>query len=421
MRTKYKEIYPWLLVGLLWGVGFLNYLDRQMFATMQPAMSIDITALQSAEKFGFLMGIFLWVYGFMSPIAGVIADKVNRKWLIVASLFVWSGVTFGMGYATTYHQLYILRALMGISEALYLPTGLALIADFHREKTRSLAIGIHLTGLYIGSALGGFGATIAAAYSWHFTFHTFGIVGMAYALVLIIFLRESKTHNPDQAESSQQKKPPLLKGFAVLFTNISFWVILLYFAVPSLPGWATKNWLPTLFSHSLNMPMAKAGPLSTITLAASSLVGVLAGGRISDKWVQKNVKGRVYTGAIGLGLTIPGLLFLGFGHNIASLMAAGICFGIGFGMFDANNMPILCQFVSAKYRATAYGVMNMVGVFFGAFITDFLGKATDAGHLGRDFSVLGGIVLIALIVQITCLNPKVNDFDDLPEVEEQPA
>src|SRR5690625_1987931 len=337
---KNKKIYPWVLVGLLWGVGLLNYLDRQMLATMQPAMAIDIKDLQSATKFGMLMGVFLWIYGFMSPVAGIIADKVNRKWLIVGSLFVWSGVTYGMGYATTYHQLYVLRAIMGVSEALYLPTGLALITDFHREKTRSLAIGIHMTGLYLGSALGGFGATVAAAYTWHITFHTFGLIGMGYALILILFLHEYKGHSGaiSGATGTQQKKPPFLKGLAVLFTNTAFWVILFYFAVPSLPGWATKNWLPTLFSRNLDMPMATAGPLSTITLAASSFVGVIFGGWLSDKWVQKNLRGRVYTGAIGLSLMIPGLLFLGFGHNIVALMGAGICFGIGFGIFDANNM-----------------------------------------------------------------------------------
>src|SRR5699024_9337557 len=157
-------------------------------ATMQPAMAVDIEALQSATQFGLLMGIFLWIYGFMSPVAGVIADKVNRKWLIVASLFVWSGVTFGMGYATTYHQLYILRAIMGVSEALYLPTGLALIADFHKKKTRSLAIGIHMTGLYLGSALGGFGAPVAEAYTWIMIIHTFVWIVMREDHIFIVFL-----------------------------------------------------------------------------------------------------------------------------------------------------------------------------------------------------------------------------------------
>ncbi len=129
-------------------------------------MEGDIAELQSAANFGRLMAIFLWIYGLMSPVAGMIADKVNRKWLIVGSLFVWSGVTFTMGYATNFSQLYWLRAIMGVSEALYIPAGLSLIADFHTSKTRSLAVGIHMTGLYMGQALGGFGATVAAAYSW---------------------------------------------------------------------------------------------------------------------------------------------------------------------------------------------------------------------------------------------------------------
>lgn len=410
---SYKKTYPWILVALLWGVGLLNYLDRQMLATMRPSMQADIHELQLAANFGYLMGIFLWIYGWMSPVAGIVADKINRKWLIVGSLFVWSGVTVGMGYAGSFRQLYWLRAVMGISEALYIPAALAMIADFHEKKTRSLAIGIHMTGLYLGSALGGFGATIAAAYSWHATFHSFGIIGIVYALVLIIFLKEKKGHAAFPV-AGQNKKPPLLQGLAVLFTNLSFWIILFYFAVPSLPGWATKNWLPTLFSQHLNMPMAKAGPLATITIAASSFAGVISGGILSDRWIQRNIRGRIYTGAIGLGLMIPALLLLGFGHTLFNLVAAGICFGVGYGMFDANNMPILCQFVSAKHRATAYGVMNMVGVFSGAFITDLLGKATDQGHLGRDFALLAVVVAAMLIIQLAFLRPVANDFDENP-------
>ncbi len=408
---KENKNYKWVVVGLLWVVALLNYLDRQMLATMRPSMQMDIRELQSATNFGYLMGIFLWVYGIMSPISGIIADKVNRKWLIVGSLFVWSAVTYGMGLATTFDQVFWLRACMGVSEALYIPAGLSLIADYHQQKTRSLAVGIHMTGLYVGQALGGFGATVAAAYTWHFTFHSFGITGIIYSVVLMLFLREKNVFATENKKPDQQKVP-LLKGLVVLFSNISFWVILFYFAVPSLPGWATKNWLPTLFAQNLHIPMREAGPLSTITIAGSSFLGVIFGGILSDKWVQKNVRGRIYTSAIGLGLTIPSLLLLGFGHSLFNVITAGLFFGVGFGMFDANNMPILCQFVSAKYRATAYGLMNMAGVFFGAYITDLLGRSSDAGHLGRDFAMLAGIVLIALIIQVSFLRPKVNDFRD---------
>ncbi len=409
-----RGIYPWVLVGLLWVVALLNYMDRQMLSTMKPSMQVDIAELQSATSFGYLMAIFLWIYGFMSPVSGIIADKFNRKWLIVGSLFVWSGVTFLMGYATTFHQLYWLRAIMGVSEALYIPAGLSLIADYHSSKTRSLAIGIHMTGLYMGQALGGFGATIAAEFSWQRAFHSFGIVGIVYSLVLIFFLQEKKESAAvEETDTIKIKnKASFFKGFGLLLTNISFWVILFYFAVPSLPGWAVKNWLPTLFAQNLNIDMATAGPISTITIAASSFLGVIFGGILSDRWVQKNIKGRIYTSAIGLGLTIPSLILIGFGHSLFNVIGAAFCFGFGFGMFDANNMPILCQFVSSKYRATAYGLMNMTGVFFGAFITDWLGKSTDAGNLGKDFAMLSGIVLAALVIQLYFLRPKVNDFVD---------
>jgi MFS family permease len=411
---NHSKKYPWIVVALLWVVALLNYMDRQMLSTMKPSMQIDIHELQTAANFGYLMAIFLWIYGFMSPLSGIIADRVNRKWLIIVSLFVWSVVTFTMGYATTFNQLYWLRALMGVSEALYIPAGLSLIADYHSSKTRSLAIGIHMTGLYMGQALGGFGATIADKFSWQQTFHSFGIVGIVYSVVLILFLREKKVFaNTNTTETiSLKEKTPLLKGLGLIFTNISFWIILFYFAVPSLPGWGVKNWLPTLFAQNLGIDMSKAGPISTITIAASSFLGVIFGGILSDKWVQKNLRGRIYTSAIGIALTIPALLLIGYGHSLFHVIGAAFCFGFGFGMFDANNMPILCQFVSSKYRATAYGLMNMVGVFAGAFITDLLGKSTDKGNLGKDFAMLAGIVLVALIIQLTFLRPKANDFAD---------
>ena len=412
-----KTYYPWVVVGLLWVVALLNYMDRQMLSTMKSAMMVDIIELESAANFGRLMSIFLWIYGFMSPVAGMIADRVNRKWLIVCSLFVWSFVTLMMGFCTDFNQIYYLRALMGISEALYIPAGLSLITDYHQEKTRSLAVGIHMTGLYLGQALGGFGATVASRYGWEQAFFTFGLIGIGYALVLILFLHDKKNEEqPARAVAQPLQEHPVrgaIKGLGVIFNTFAFWIILLYFTTPSLPGWATKNWLPTLFSENLSLDMAQAGPLSTITIALASFCGVIIGGVLSDKWVQCDVRGRVYTGAIGLALTIPALLLLGFGDSFPMIVGGGLCFGLGFGIFDANNMPILCQFISPRYRATAYGLLNMTGVFAGAAITDFLGRSTDAGNLGHDFAMLAGVVLVALVIQLIFLRPKVdNKLDD---------
>lgn len=412
---KTKKFYPWLVVALLWVVALLNYMDRQMLSTMQGAMKLDIVELQKAEAFGALMAVFLWIYGIVSPFAGVVADRVSRKKLVVGSLFVWSAVTYLMGYASDFTQLYWLRALMGVSEALYIPSALSLIADWHEGKSRSLAIGIHMTGLYVGQAVGGFGATIAATFSWHSTFYWFGIIGIAYSVVLALLLHDKPKAAAAVAASPNpatlMKKESLWRGLSVVLSTWAFWVILIYFAVPSLPGWATKNWLPTLFADSLGLDMAQAGPMSTITIAASSFVGVLLGGVLSDKWVLRNIRGRIYTSAIGLGMTIPALILLGFGHSVVAVVGAGMLFGIGFGMFDANNMPILCQIISAKYRATAYGIMNMVGVFAGAAVTQLLGKWTDGGNLGMGFAVLGGIVIVALVLQLACLRPTSDNVE----------
>lgn len=411
MNNKSK-IYPWIVIALLWVVALLNYMDRQMLSTMREAIMVDIQELEMAANFGRLMAIFLWIYGFMSSISGIIADRLSKKWLIVGSLAVWSSVTYLMGLVSDFDHLYILRAIMGVSEALYLPAALALIAEYH-NKTRSLAVGIHMTGLYMGQALGGFGATLAVMYSWQQTFHWFGIIGVVYSIILAIFLKDAPKTEPIIAPivKSKPKSNPL-QGVGLLITNISFWIILIYFCVPSLPGWATKNWLPTLFSESLSIDMSQAGPLSTITIAAASFVGVLFGGFLSDRWILKNLRGRIYTSAIGVGLLIPALLLIGFGTSLLPVVGGAICFGVGFGMFDANNMPILCQFVSQRYRATAYGIMNMAGVFAGALITSILGKSMDNGNLSSDFALMGGVVFLVLIIQLMFLRPKVANMED---------
>ncbi len=399
--------YPWILVGLLSFVAMLNYMDRQMIATMRPSMQIDIAELKQAANFGRLMAVFLWVYGLMSSLSGMIADRFNRKWLIVGSLFVWSGVTLAMGFANDFETLYALRALMGFSEALYIPAGLSLIADHHSEKTRSLAIGLHMTGIYLGQAFGGFGSVVSAAMSWQMTFFIFGGIGILYALILLFFIQEKTEINSDRFVRKKSESSFLsdIIGLRKLFSNFSFWIIILYFAIPSLPGWAIKNWAPTLFSETLAIDMTKAGPMAAISISLSSLLGVVVGGYISDRWVQKNNRGRIFTGAIGLALTIPSLLLLGFGTSLVYYMSAAVLFGFGFGMFDTNNMPIVCQFVDPRQRATAYGFLNTAGICMGAISTDFLGRSTDAGNLGRDFAVLALVVFLVLILQLAFLRP----------------
>lgn len=413
MNLSQKKFYPWLVVALLWVVALLNYMDRQMLSTMRDAMAVDISDLESKVMFGKIMAAFMWIYGLMSPISGIVADRVSRKWLIVISLAVWSTVTLLMGYASTYDEIYWLRAAMGVSEALYIPAALSLIADYFTGKQLSLAVGIHMTGLYMGQAVGGFGAFVAAHLSWQSTFHWFGIVGIVYAFVLMLFLSEKRTVAATGQQTAQTSLGSMLRenltaisrSLGMLLTCVAYWAILFFFATSSVPGWATKNWLPTLFADSLGIDMVWAGPVATITIAFASFIGVMVGGPMADRWSRKHLKGRIYTSSIGLALMIPSLVLMGYGTSLVAAVGAGILFGFGYGLFDANNMPILCQFVASRSRGTAYGIMNMSGLFIGAIATNVLGTLADKGLMGVGFVFMAGALVLALLAQLFVLKP----------------
>ncbi|MDE7125973.1 MAG: MFS transporter, partial [Muribaculaceae bacterium] len=235
---------------------------------------------------------------------------------------------------------------------------------------------------------------------------------VAYAVVLAVMLHEKRHKAPVTSAKSPgtaSNKEKMWKTFAIIFTNVAFWIILFFFASSSLPGWAIKNWLPTLFSDTLNLTPSEAGPLATITIAAASFVGVMIGGPLSDRWVLRNIRGRIYTSAIGLGMMVPALVCIGLGHNLFAAIGAALLFGVGYGMFDANNMPILCQFIPAHQRASAYGIMNMTGVLAGAVVTSVLGSWAAEGNLGLGFALMGVILVIALALQLFALRPSTDD------------
>ena len=384
----------WRVVALLWPVALLNYLDRQMLSTMGLSLKADIAELNNAEAFGQLLSIFMWVYAWCSPLGGLLADRLNRKWLIIGSLAVWSAVTLLMGQAQGFRQLYWLRAVMGLSEAFYIPTALALIADYHRGSTRSLAVGIHMSGIYMGQALGGVGGWMAEAISWRAAFVSCGAVGVAYAGVLMFFLRD-KEREPDGSNVASTPS-----GGSVNW--LGFGILLLCFSLPSLPGWAVKNWLPTLLQDRFELAQAPSGLWATITNAGAGFVGVLLGGRLADWWQQRHPRGRTWTSALGLLLTVPALAGLGLAPAFGQAIACTALFGLGFGMFDANNMPILCQLAPARFRATGYGVMNFVGISAGAYLTPFLGRLKDRGvPLAEGFALCAVPALLAAVLMFS--------------------
>jgi MFS family permease len=331
--------YAWAVVALLWPVAMLNYLDRQMVSSIRASIRADIPSIANDRDFGTLMAVFMWVYAFLSPVGGYIADKFNRRRTVIASLFVWSAVTWATGHAHTYSQMLAFRATMGISEAFYIPAALALITEFHTGTTRAKAVGIHQSGIYAGLALGGVGGYIAQTSSWRNCFTWFGLAGVIYALVLIVALRDA----PHSEEAHQAKKNvTVAETMTALWSKPAFWILVIYFTLPAIAGWVTKNWLPTFLTDTFDLKEGPAGLSATGYIQIASFIGVVLGGVLADWWMRRTARGRIYTSALGVLLLVPALLGLGYAWSLAAAIGFMILFGLGWGFFDCNNMPILC-------------------------------------------------------------------------------
>lgn len=391
--------YAWTVVALLVPVALLNYLDRQMLASMKFSVMRDITDIGGDAHWGAILALFKWVYAFLSPIGGYLADRFSRRHVITASLFVWSLVTWTTGHVTTYEQLLTTRALMGISEAFYIPAALALIADFHTGPTRSRAIGLHQMGIYLGVIIGGFGGYAAdnPALGWRWAFSACGLVGIVYAVPLWTLLR-----NPPQSTGSRTGRPSPLTALRQLLGNGSFVLLVLYFTLPALAGWIVRDWMPAILKAEFKIGQGLAGVSATLYWQVAAMIGAVMGGWIADRWMQRSVRGRIYVSAIGMSLIVPAMFGVGYAPQTGLLWVAIaflMLFGIGWGFFDSNNMPILCQIARPELRATGYGIMNLVSISCGGFADVGFGLMRDhhVPLLGI-FSVFASAAVISIVL-----------------------
>ena len=386
----------WLVVALLCVVGCLNYLDRIMITTMRTSILADMPMTDA--QFGLLTSVFLWVYGGLSPLAGFMADRFSRSRVIVVSLFVWSVVTWLTAHATTFPQLLATRALMGISEACYIPAALALIADYHRGRTRSLATGIHMAGIMAGQSLGFLGGYIADQWHWNTAFSTLGGLGVGYAVLLALHLRDA----PRQSASHVTKTAAVTSeihftaALRDLFRRPKFWLALGFWGLLGVANWLVLAWLPTYFKEQFTLSQTQAGIYGTAYFHTAALVGVLVGGFWADRWSRTNGRGRMLVPAIGFCLAAPAI----FMASSTTLLMVSV---IGFMVYaftrtfaDANMMPILCQITDPRYRATGYGVLNLFSCVVG-------GLGIYAGGILRDSHVnLSLLFQLASLLLIIC-------------------
>ena len=377
--------YAWFVVALLAPVVLLNYMDRQMMAAMKYSIMGDIIDLDSEAKWGLLPAVFKWTYAILSPLGGFIADRFSKKHVITISLFAWSAITWGTGHCQTYDQLVWTRAIMGISEAFYFPAALSLITDYHTGPTRSRAVGIHQMALYIGVMIGGFSGYAADAPSlgWRWTFDTAGIIGVIYAVPLFFLLRNApKTPiatTPATSEKNSPEKLSALRMFAELLGNKYFIMLVIYFTLPGLAGWVVKDWMPAILKHQFDISQGHAGVSAAFYTNIAAMISVLVGGWLADRRMRRTNRGRIHVAVLGLCCIIPALFGVGNAGTLLVAVAFLMLFGLGFGFFDCNSMPILCQVARPELRATGYGIMNFVGISLGGATDWGVGIMRDVG------------------------------------------
>jgi MFS family permease len=394
----------WLVVALLIPVALLNYLDRQMLATMKPSMMGDIPDIQTKANWGLILGSFKWVYAFFSPLGGYLADRLSRRHVICFSLFAWSTITWATGHVHTYDQLLWTRAIMGVSEAFYIPAALALIADYHLGPTRSRAVGLHQMGIYMGVIVGGFAGYAAdnPALGWRGAFGWCGLIGIAYSVPLFLFLRNrpASPEAPEKADGTSTTQ--------ALLGNPGFLLLVLFFTLPAMAAWIVRDWMPDILRERFGLGQGKAGVSAVLYWQVAAIAGAVLGGWLADRWMRTNIRGRIFVSIIGTTMLLPALFGVGNAPTLGAAALFLVVFGLGWGFFDCNSMPILSQLVGPRHRATGYGLMNFVSISCGGFADWIFGALRDRHMpLNAIFGVFAGIALLSILIAL-CIRPREN-------------
>lgn len=404
--------YPWLLVGLLCVVGALNYLDRMIITTMRTSI-VDAIPMTDAQ-FGLLTSVFLWIYGLLSPVAGFLADRFNRSRVIIGSLFVWSLVTWLTSQATTFEQLLATRALMGISEACYIPAALALIVDYHKNVTKSLATGIHIAGVYVGQSLGFLGGWLAESHSWNYAFSVFGIVGISYAVVLTFLLKDA---SKPQTLQVQSPKINFWDALRQLFRQPAYLLALSAWGLLGVASWMISAWLPTYYKEAFSLTQTDAGVYATAYFYVAMFFGVLTGGALADYWSKSNPRARVLLPAISLVLACPGIILGGTTSILWVAVAGFMLYAFMRPFLDANMMPVLSMVSDSRYLATGYGILNLFSCVVGGIGIYAGGALRDANiNLSLMFQVAALTLLICAFLFYKIPIKNLQQTEELPEV-----
>jgi MFS family permease len=380
--------YKWLVVGMLWFVCFFNYADRQAIFSVFPLIKQQL-ALTDVQL-GVVGAAFMWMYALFGPLAGWLCDRLPRKSLVLGGLIAWSLITALTAACHTYAELVLCRALSGLGEAVYLPASMSLIGDYHGAGTRSRAMSLHQSSVYIGTIAGGaISGLVGQFYGWRWSFILFGACGLLFGFVVAKFLAEPVRGIAEQQAGIASLPAPagLVQQLETLLIHPIVRLLTLAFVGANFVAVVFLTWMPSFLYRKFHMSLSMAGLNGTLYLQLSSVVGVLCGGLLADVLARKFAGGRMLTQAVGLFVGIPFLFLTGWASTVPAVIFGMICFGYCKGMYDANIFASLYDVVAVRQRGIAAGLMNSLGWLGGGFAPIVIALA--AGRYGMGPSISG--------------------------------
>jgi MFS family permease len=390
-RTK------WVTIGLLWFVFLFNYADRQAIFSLFPLIKTEMRLTD--VQLGILGSCFMWMYALCGPFTGWITDRLSRKWLILGSLVFWSVVTAATAIARTYEGMVWCRALGGLGEAFYFPAAMAMISDYHGPETRSRAMSLHQTAVYAGSIAGGSISALVGQHSgWRASFLVFGGCGVVLGLVLIFLLREPVRGQSELRVNETIPKKKTLTALKEILGNPIVLVLIGIFVGANFVAVVFLTWLPTFLYQKFHMSLSMAGLSASLYLQAASVLGVLCGGYLADRFSKRRGGGRQMTQAIGLLLGAPFLFLTGWTLSVPILVLAMVGFGYFKGLYDANIIAGLYDVVAIENRGTAAGIANSLGWLGGGLAPIVIAVGSAKFGMSACISATAGIyIAIGLI------------------------
>jgi MFS transporter, Spinster family, sphingosine-1-phosphate transporter len=387
----------WTLIGFLWVCYVLNHADRQVVYTLFPALQKDFGF--SDAMLGLTGALFLWVYGFCSPVSGVLGDRWSKTGLVAGSLAVWSTFTLLSGFSPNGTFLLVCRALLGVSESLFMPAAYALMANAHGPETRSKAVGIFATSQMVGVAVGGsISGYIAEHYHWRISFFLLGGAGLLFALPLARFFRAI----PDQfrhGETANKQKADF-GTFLQLLRIPSLRIVTVFAACSTFGLFLVYTWLPTFLYDKFSLGMARAGFEASIYPQIGTLGGLLTGGALADRYYRRIKAARFWIILIAFVTLAPAIYLVGSSDTLTSTRVAGIVFGFFAGFIAGNQAPAAFDVVPPSLRASTVGILNMLGSAVSGF-APFLGglaRRTVGVHQVMTFTSALYVVMAFLVL-----------------------